>query len=90
MGHKIPDDLQPQDHWLHLWAWFFDLTSCRSMGMNGPNPLSLQDISLWIEFTGAMPTREEVSILREMDATFLNALAQERAAQEARNKKEAT
>lgn len=47
--------------------------------MNGPNPLSLADIEAWSRLTGHLIRREEVEIIRQMDAAFLKANAKEQA-----------
>lgn len=45
--------------------------------MNGPQPLTYQDVETWSRMTGTILLREEVLILMQMDTAFLNAVAEE-------------
>lgn len=45
--------------------------------MNGPQPLTYQDVEIWSRMTGTLLLREEVLILMQMDTAFLNAVADE-------------
>lgn len=63
----------------YLIEWFWDLNDGRSQGFNGPNPLSMTEISNWSALTGTIIRREEVSIIRDMDAAYLSAIAKEQA-----------
>ncbi|PRD42158.1 hypothetical protein C5748_18420 [Phyllobacterium phragmitis] len=67
-----------EDHG-HLWDWFWDLSSSRSIGFNGPNPISVTDIANWAALTGTIVRREEVGIIRAMDAAYISAVAEEHA-----------
>lgn len=69
----MPPDLQ------YLLEWFWDIGSSRSQGFNGPQPLSLSDIVLWSTLTGTIIRREEVAIIRDMDAAYLDVIAKEQA-----------
>lgn len=55
--------------------------------MNGPNPLSLADIEAWSRLTGHVVRREEVEIIRQMDAAYLKAVAKEQAEAMERSRK---
>ncbi|MGU3496346.1 hypothetical protein ACLBXM_20080 [Xanthobacteraceae bacterium A53D] len=70
----------------HLVEWFWELSAARAQGFNGPCALSLTDIANWSQLTGEIVTREEVAILRQMDAAYLSACAEERRASEERGK----
>ncbi|MGB3898193.1 MAG: hypothetical protein WA973_06530 [Mesorhizobium sp.] len=63
----------------YLLDWFWDLSAARSHGFNGPNPLALSDIAAWAALTGVVIRREEVSIIRNLDAAYLSAFAKEQA-----------
>lgn len=67
------------EHCRHLVEWFWDLNSSRSQGFNGPNPISLTEIANWSAMTGTIINRDEVSILRAMDAAFIKATGEEQA-----------
>lgn len=54
--------------------------------MAGPNPLTFSDIASWISLSGEIVSREEIALIRQMDAAFIKALSEERKAQEERNK----
>ncbi|TPM39582.1 hypothetical protein [Mesorhizobium sp. B2-3-4] len=60
----------------YLIDWFWDLSSARSMGFAGPDPIRLTDISAWSSLTGNMLLREEIGILRRLDFAFLQTLAE--------------
>lgn len=74
------------DYFLHIVNWFWDLNASRSQGFDGPLPLTFSELSAWREMTGEMPSREELSIIRQMDQAYLSALAKEREDQRARSK----
>lgn len=69
----LPPDLQ------YLLEWFWDIGSARSQGMIGPNPLALSDILAWSSLTGTIMRREEVGIIRDMDAAYLDTISKEQA-----------
>lgn len=80
---KTPD-IEPPDEGEHLWEWFWGLSSRRQQGMNGPQPLSYQEIAIWSRLTGTILLREELAALSQMDAAYLNAVAEEQSAQRRR------
>lgn len=86
-GEKNPD-IEPPDGAEHILDWFWDLSAARSHGFSGPNPLSLSDIANWSRLTGEIVTREEVGILRQIDAAYVAAVAEEQAAQAERDRKQ--
>ena len=55
----------------HLAEWFWSLSSSRQHGMSGPLPLSYAEIQAWLGLTGEVVSREEIAILRQMDAGFM-------------------
>ncbi|MFG1462261.1 hypothetical protein V5F77_05105 [Xanthobacter sp. DSM 24535] len=83
---ELNPEIQPPDGAEHLLAWFWDLSSARSHGFNGPDPIRLSDIVSWSTLTGEIITREEVSILRRMDAAFIGTIAEEQRAQAERER----
>lgn len=85
MGHKNPDIEINPDH-EHIWSWFWQLNEARTHGMNGPNPLTYSEIASWVSLSGEIVSREEIAVIRKMDAAFIKALSEERKAQDERNK----
>lgn len=69
----IPDEVE------YLLDWFWDMSAARSYGFNGPDPIALSDIAAWSSLTGNIIRREEIEIIRRMDAAFLRAIAREQA-----------
>lgn len=67
----------------HLWDAFWDMNRDRATE-HGPQPLGVAGIKAWAEATGAVIRPEEVSILREMDTAYREALAKEIADNSAR------
>lgn len=63
----------------YLWAWFWEIDSQRSSGLNGPNALRYSDITDWAIGTGNLIRPEEAQVIRRIDAAYLSALAEERA-----------
>lgn len=73
VGAPVPE-IDVPDVLSHVWAWFWELNASRGGGM-GPGPISFSEIDAWRRLTGADPTREEIAALREMDSTYLAAVA---------------
>lgn len=83
MDESTPDFDPPEDcAW--LWDWFWELSSARRHGPNGPDPITYHDILVWSQMTGNQLLREEIGIIRSMDDAFLGALAKERSEQRER------
>lgn len=53
-----------------LWEWFWDIRSSQSSGFNGVMRVSNGELVDWIQITGNVLRREEVSILRTMDVRY--------------------
>lgn len=70
-----------------LWTAFWGLNRRRPQGMSGPQPLSYVEIASWSRLTGEILLREEITILTDMDDSYLEALAKEREAQRVANEK---
>jgi hypothetical protein len=85
MGHLNPES-EPPVHCRHLIEWFWDLSTARSHGFDGPNPLSLSDIANWSALTGNIIRRDEITILRAMDGAYLDAVSAEMADRQEREK----
>lgn len=76
-GDKNPEIEEVDEIYQYLLDWFFDLSSLRTPGFNGPNPLSFSDYANWQKLTGHLITREELNILRELDQAYLKAVEEE-------------
>lgn len=63
----------------YLLEWFWDIRRGVPAGINGPDPLSMTEIANWSSLTGTVVRREEIGILREVDAAFLASVANEHA-----------
>lgn len=68
-------------------VWFWELSASRQAGMNGPLPLPWAELQAWLTLSGEHVTREELAILRGMDAAFLTGLDEWRVWHEAVSKK---
>ena len=55
-----------------LWRVFCDLSSGRTYGMSGPNPLTWQDISAWSMVRGIKLAPHHIDIISAMDETWLD------------------
>ncbi|MFD2235942.1 phage tail assembly chaperone [Aureimonas populi] len=71
----------------HLLEWFWELSAARRQGMNGPDPIAFADIAAWVRLTGTIIRRDELTILRQMDAAYRSAVSEEHA--DARRRSEA-
>lgn len=76
MGHMNPA-VFVNDQYQYLLDWFFELNAARSMGFNGPNPISYSEIAAWSSMTGAKPSADEIAILRQIDVAYIAAVADE-------------
>ncbi|RVJ72234.1 phage tail assembly chaperone [Sinorhizobium medicae] len=53
-----------------VWDWFWELRQSQPPGFSGPVPISNLEIAAWCQLTGNIIRREEVSLIRAMDARF--------------------
>jgi hypothetical protein len=81
-----PDIEEPADGG-HIIEWFWDLHRGRPEAFSGVAAISPEYLASWAAMTGEIVTREEVAILRRMDAAFRAALADELDHQESRKRK---
>ncbi|MQW72164.1 hypothetical protein GHK50_05515 [Sinorhizobium medicae] len=58
------------DNGAFLWDWFWELRQAQPPGFSGPVPISNVEVSVWCQLTGNIIRREELAILRAMDARF--------------------
>lgn len=55
----------------YLWGWFLELSMARSIGMDGPNPISFPDIDAWSRLRGVRLNQWELSAIRHLDQMLL-------------------
>lgn len=89
MAHTVPE-IEIPDGAEHLVDWFWTLSATRQQGFNGPLPVGFSEIQAWINLTGEIVTREEVEILRLMDAAYLAGIEEWRAWRDGVTKKPTT
>lgn len=65
IGPPFPDLLA------NVWSAFFDLNSTRSMGPNGPDPISFLEIKAYMDLTGTVLDSREIAALKRLDKTYI-------------------
>lgn len=65
------------DHGAFIWDWFWELRQTQPPGFSGPVPISNIELIAWCQLSGNIVTREEVGILRAMDARFCSEIEKE-------------
>ncbi|MDW9386891.1 hypothetical protein GOA99_19865 [Sinorhizobium meliloti] len=58
------------DNGAFLWDWFWELRQSQRPGFSGPVPISNGELALWCQLTGNIIRREEIAVIRAMDARF--------------------
>ncbi|KQY78654.1 hypothetical protein ASD52_02065 [Ensifer sp. Root142] len=58
------------DHGAFIWDWFWELRQSQPPGFSGPVPVSNLELMAWCQVTGNIIRREEIGIVRAMDASF--------------------
>lgn len=56
----------------HVWDHFLSIHRGRSYGINGPNPISFQDIESWSRLTGWKLSPWEVDAVKRLDVAYLS------------------
>ncbi len=79
-GLDVPDEPDWPEAVDYLWDAFWDISTDRQDGPNGPQPLGSVLIKSWCDLTGTALLSEDVDIIRAMDRAFLSAYADEMAA----------
>lgn len=65
-GPEFPESLA------YLWEWHGELARTRTMGMNGPDPLTYPTIDAWARLTDREPTPDDVDALLQLDSIARN------------------
>jgi len=55
----------------HIWSAFIALSSARTNGYNGPNPLTYTDIKAWAELTNSYVSSRDVEAIKLLDTVFI-------------------
>lgn len=55
-----------------IFIWFMDLSSARSWHMNGPNPITYQEIEAYRRVSGWPIRPHEVQAIRELDQAYID------------------
>jgi hypothetical protein len=53
-----------------LWDWFWDLRQSQPPGFSGATPVSNLELMAWVQLTGNRLRREDVGVLKAMDARY--------------------
>jgi len=78
-GEPVPESPDWPEALDYLWDAFWDVSTDRQEGMNGPLPLGSVLIHAWSEANGEPLNHDEVRIIRAMDRAYLVALSEEMA-----------
>lgn len=70
-GRRVVVAMPPPSATAYLWSWFHELSSQRQSGMNGPLPLTYQEIEAWSKLSRIRLAPWEVSVLRRLDAAWM-------------------
>lgn len=74
---ETPTDLQgPQcpPALEYIWQWFLELHQSRGHSMNGPLPLSHQELAAWAQLTQRPLSILEVRLLKSLDQQWLECI----------------
>jgi hypothetical protein len=56
---------------IHIWDKFVSLQRGRGYGINGPNPISYQDMLAWMSLTGNTLEFWEVDLMMAVDTEYV-------------------
>ncbi|HEY9819107.1 MAG TPA: hypothetical protein V6D20_25340 [Candidatus Obscuribacterales bacterium] len=68
MGPEFPSEVS------HIWSAFILLNQSRTAGLNGPNPITYEQIKAWKELTETPISAWEIEAIRKLDTVFLRVL----------------
>ena len=76
MGEQVPElqafkELEYPDDLIVCYQRFLEIGRRRSFGMNGPDPLSWQEIHSWIQVSSTPLNRLEAKIITELDEIWM-------------------
>jgi hypothetical protein len=67
--------VDPFDDMIHIWSLFWKLSSKRSNGFSGPNPISIVEIESALrvyEINGWIPKMDFIHYVEIMDSAFMD------------------
>lgn len=85
-GVEVPEAPEIPDAGLHIWEWWWRLSSRRITYSEVMAPLSYSDIFHWSILTRTQISPSEIEVLFAMDDAYLSAVAAERKGQRERER----
>lgn len=55
----------------HIWSAFVSLSSTRTAGFSGPNPITYPDIQAWLTLTNQVLSPRDIEAIKLLDSTYL-------------------
>jgi len=74
---RTPQELEGPDFPFlvqHLWVAFLSLSSGRTAGFSGPNPITYEQILAWKELTQTPLSPREVDAIKRLDLVYLRVM----------------
>lgn len=74
IGHppkELVNPYEPPNLLMHVWSAFCELSLARTAGLNGPNPITYQEIESYMRLTDTPLDAYEVSILKQLDGILI-------------------
>ncbi len=71
---KTPVELEEPDFpslLSHIWSAFIVISSGRTGGFSGPNPITFEQILAWKELTQSTLDAREVEVIKRLDVIYL-------------------
>jgi len=72
-----PRELEPPEFPFlvqHIWSAFISLSTGRTAGFNGPNPITFEQIKAWKELTGQPLSPRDVEAIKSLDAVYVRVM----------------
>lgn len=58
----------------YLWSAFISLSSARTAGFSGPNPITYEQIKAWKELTYEPLSSRDVEAIKRLDAVYMRVM----------------
>ena len=74
---RTPQELEGPDFPFsteYLWSAFLSLSVSRTMGLNGPNPITYEEIRAWKELTHTPLSSRDVEAIKRLDLVYLRVM----------------
>lgn len=72
IGPEFPDRLA------YVWDTFMRLSSGRTYGMSGPNPLTWEGVQAWCNLTGIVLSSWELETIKVLDMAWVRAMNEDK------------